>query len=325
MLSNKLTLNKVAPGFFHAKRVLVRVDFNVPLDKKTNAVTNTQRITESLPTLRRILADEPTSLVLMSHLGRPNGERDPKASLRPVAALLESMLQRPVKFLDDCVGADVEQACASPPAGSIIMLENLRFHAEEEGEREVDKKKVKAEPAAVEQFRQSLQRLGDVYVNDAFGTAHRAHSSMVGIHLEPRIAGLLMGKELEYFGRVLENPQRPFLAILGGAKVEDKIQLIEALLDKVDAICIGGGMAFTFKKVLSGMDIGGSLFDAKGAAVVEKIVAKAKAKNVSLVLPVDFVAADKFAADAATKQCTEKEGIPDKWSGLECADSPCRK
>jgi len=321
MATGKLSLSDLPAKALAGKRVCVRVDFNVPLDKKTGAITNPQRVTESVPTIKRLLDDGVQSVVLMSHLGRPNGQPDAKQSLKPVAALLESLLKRPVVFLNDCVGEAVENTCKSPAQGTIILLENLRFHAEEEGERETEengkKKKVKCSPEAVAAFRASLSKLGDVYVNDAFGAAHRAHSSVVGVALEPRIAGLLMGKELTYFGRALADPARPFLAILGGAKVADKIQLIESLLDKVDEMIIGGGMAFTFKKVLDNMKIGASLFDEKGADIVKGLVEKANKRNVKLHLPVDFVAADKFEADAKTKLCTAKEGIPDGWMGLD--------
>jgi phosphoglycerate kinase len=317
MLSKKLRLDSLPKGFFENKRVLVRVDFNVPLDKKTNAITNPQRVVESLPTIRRLLDDGVKSVVLMSHLGRPNGQRDEKQSLKPVAELLKKELARDVTFLNDCVGGEVEKACADPAKGSVILLENLRFHIEEEGSREVEKKKVKANPEDIVKFRQSLTKLADVYVNDAFGAAHRAHSSVVGVDLEPRVAGLLMGKELDYFSKALEAPDRPFLAILGGAKVEDKIPLIESLLDKVDEMIVGGGMAFTFNKVLNGMNIGSSLFDEKGAKLVPTLMEKAKAKGVKMHFPVDFVAADKFAADANDKICTEQDGIPEGWLGLD--------
>jgi len=190
------------------------------------------------------------------------------------------------------------------------------------GEREADdgdgkKKAEKVDPALVGAFRASLTKLGDVYVNDAFGAAHRAHSSIVGVDLPLRVGGLLMAKELEYFSKVMEHPERPFLAILGGAKVADKIQLIESLLDKVDEMVIGGGMAFTFARALHGMEIGASLFDEKGAEIVKRLVDKAKAKGVRLTLPSDYVAADKFAADAATQLCTEQSGIPAGWLGLD--------
>ena len=181
-----------------------------------------------------------------------------------------------------------------PPTGSIILLENLRFHIEEEGKAEgADGNKVKADADKVKAFRASLTKLGDVYVNDAFGTAHRAHSSMVGVDLPVKAAGFLMKKELDYFARALDNPERPFLAILGGAKVQDKIQLIENLLDKVDEMIIGGGMAYTFKKKLFNVNIGDSLFDAEGAEIVGKIMDKAKANNVTIHLPSDYVTADK--------------------------------
>jgi len=193
----------------------------------------------------------------------------------------------------------------------------LRFHIEEEGSRKVDGKKEKASAEDVEKFRKGLTALADVYINDAFGTAHRAHSSMVGFELDQKAAGFLMAKELEYFAKALENPVRPFLAILGGAKVSDKIQLIDNLLDKVDILIVGGGMAFTFKKVLDKMPIGDSLYDEAGAANVENLVAKAKKNGVELVLPVDFVTADKFDKNAKTGVATQEEGIPDGWMGLD--------
>lgn len=201
-----------------------------------------------------------------------------------------------VAFCPECVGPEAEKAVAAMPEASVLLLENLRFHPEEEGASVDDKGvKTKASKEAVEKFRAQLTALGDVYVNDAFGTAHRAHSSMVGVSLETRAAGLLMGRELEYFARALESPQKPFLAILGGAKVSDKIKLIYNMLDVVDEMIIGGGMAFTFKKVIDGVDIGKSLFDKAGADLVKDIMAKAKERNVRLTLPVDYVTADAFA------------------------------
>lgn len=193
----------------------------------------------------------------MSHLGRPDGKVVDKYSLKPISAELSKQLDnKPVQFLQDCVGPDVESAVNSAEPGSVILLENLRFHIEEEGSvKDKDGNKTKADPAAVKQFRAGLTALGDVYVNDAFGTAHRAHSSMVGVQLPQRAAGFLMKKELEYFAKVLESPERPFLAILGGAKVSDKIQLIENMLDKVDSLIVTGGMAFTFKKTLDNMKV----------------------------------------------------------------------
>jgi len=296
------------------KRVLMRVDFNVPL--KDGVITSPQRIVAALPTIRYAL-DAGASVVLMSHLGRPDGQRQEAFSLKPVAAKLEELLGRPVSFLNDCVGPEVEAACAKLAPGTVVLLENLRFHIEEEGKVKLeDGTKRKADPEAVAAFRASLTRLGDVYVNDAFGTAHRAHSSMVGVDL-PRVAGFLLQTELESFSKALDAPERPFLAILGGAKVADKIQLIENLLDKVDAMVIGGGMAFTFKKVVDGVAIGASLFDPEGAGIVAKLVDKARARGVELVLPVDYVTADRFAEDARVGAATDAEGIPDGWLGLD--------
>ncbi|KAI9471491.1 phosphoglycerate kinase [Coemansia sp. RSA 989] len=313
-ISNKLSIKDIS---VNAKRVLVRVDFNVPQDKDLK-ITNNARIVAALPTINYLLDQGAAGVVLMSHLGRPNGEAQAKYSLKPVSEELQKLLNRPVKFLDDCVGAEVENACANLTGGQVVLLENLRYHIEEEGSaKNKDGTKTKADPEKVRQFRQSLTKLGDVYVNDAFGTAHRAHSSMVGVELPVRAAGFLMQKELEYFGKVTENPSRPYLAILGGAKVSDKILLIDNLLDKVDSMVLTGGMAFTFHKVLSGMQIGSSLYDAKGAEIVQSLVDKAKKNNVELVLPTDFVTADKFAADANTGYATVSGGIPDGWLGLD--------
>mmetsp|Transcript_14657 Transcript_14657/g.28406 ORF Transcript_14657/g.28406 Transcript_14657/m.28406 type:complete len:497 (-) Transcript_14657:425-1915(-) len=299
------------------KRVLMRVDFNVPFDKATGEISNDQRIVAALPSIKYALDKGAKSVVLMSHLGRPDGSPNPKYSLKPVASRLEKLLERPVKFLEDCVGPEVEQACADPEAGSVILLENLRFHIEEEGKgKDAEGNKVKADAAKVEEFRSSLTKLGDIYVNDAFGTAHRAHSSMVGVQLEPRVGGFLVKKELDYFGAALQNPARPFVSILGGAKVEDKLQLIMNMLDIVNVMVIGGGMAFTFKKV-AGMEIGSSLFDEPGSQLVPKILEKAKEKGVEIYLPNDFIAASKFDKDAEFKVVTEEEGVPEGWLGLD--------
>ncbi|MDR1789755.1 MAG: phosphoglycerate kinase [Opitutaceae bacterium] len=308
----------------NGKRVFIRVDFNVPQDKATGAITNNQRIVAALPTIQFAL-EKGASVVLASHLGRPNGKPNAKYSLKPVAAELEKLLGRPVRFLDDCVGPAVEAACAALKPGDVVLLENLRFHLEEEGKAKIKnadgtETKVVADKAAVEAFRASLAKLGDVYVNDAFGTAHRAHSSMVGVNLPQKAAGFLMEAELAAFAKVLDNPQRPLLAILGGAKIADKIPLINNLIEKADAILIGGGMAFTFKKILNNLAIGNSLFDAEGAKLVPALVEKAKARGVRLILPVDYIIADKFAADAAVKTADDTTGIPDGWMGLDIGE-----
>jgi phosphoglycerate kinase len=299
------------------KRVLMRVDFNVPQDKATGEITNTQRITAALPTIQHAL-DSGASVVLMSHLGRPDGKKNAKYSLKPVAVKLEELLGRPVKFLDDCVGAEVEAACAAIQPGEVILLENVRFYIEEEGKvKDKEGNTTKADPAKVEEFRAGLTKLGDVYVNDAFGTAHRAHSSVTGINLPEKVAGFLMQKELEAFAAVIEHPKRPLLAILGGAKIADKIPLIRNLLDKADEIIVGGGMAYTFHKVLNGMEIGDSLYDAAGAEIIPELMAKAKEKGVEIHLPVDFITADKFAEDANTSFAEAADGIPAGWQGLD--------
>ena len=262
-IANKLSITDVD---LRGKRVLVRVDFNVPMQdgKITNPAVSSchrsslhhahlgnQRIVAALPTIKHAIENGLTCLslcgplstyfikgaskiILMSHLGRPDGKVVPKYTLKPVCEELSKQLDKPVTFVEDCVGLTVESAVKSAPEGSIILLENLRFHIEEEGStKDKDGKKIKADPAKVTEFRQNLTKLGDVYVNDAFGTAHRAHSSMVGVKLSQRASGFLVKKELDFFARALEHPERPFLAILGGAKVSDKIQLIDNMLDKV--------------------------------------------------------------------------------------------
>uniref|UniRef100_A0A8C6SXZ9 Phosphoglycerate kinase n=1 Tax=Neogobius melanostomus TaxID=47308 RepID=A0A8C6SXZ9_9GOBI len=297
---------------------IFRVDFNVPM--KDKHITNNQRIKAAVPSIKHCLDHGAKSVVLMSHLGRPDGNFVPeKYSLEPVAAELKSLLGRDVTFLKDCVGPEVEAACASPADGSVILLENLRFHVAEEGKgKDAAGNKTQASKEQIDAFRASLSKLGDIYVNDAFGTAHRAHSSMVGVNLPQKAAGFLMKKELDYFAMALEKPQRPFLAILGGAKVKDKIQLIKNMLDKVDEMIIGGGMAFTFLKVLNNMEIGTSLFDEEGAGIVKDLMAKAEKNGVKITLPVDFVTADKFDEKATTGTATVSAGIPAGWMGLDC-------
>lgn len=281
-------------------------------------ITNPARIVAALPTIKYALNNDAKTVVLMSHLGRPDGKVVEKYSLKPVAGELEKHLGKPVIFLSDCVGPEVENAVNAAEPGSVILLENLRFHIEEEGSvKNKDGTKTKADPANIAEFRESLTRLGDVYVNDAFGTAHRAHSSMVGVKLPQRAAGFLVKKELEYFAKALENPDRPFLAILGGAKVSDKIQLIENMLDKVNSLIICGGMAFTFAKTLDDVSIGDSLFDQAGSEKVRALVEKAEKNNVKLVFPVDYITADKFDKNANTGTATAAEGIPGGWMGLD--------
>ncbi|WVW85484.1 phosphoglycerate kinase [Kwoniella bestiolae CBS 10118] len=312
-LSSKLSITDVS---LKGERVLIRVDFNVPQDKELN-ITNPARIVAALPTIKYAIDQGAKSVILMSHLGRPDGSPNPKYSLKPVAAKLSELLSRDVKFLDECVGDKVKEAVLAGDNGQVFLLENLRFHVEEEGKGKKDGEKIKADPENVKKFREDLTALGTVYINDAFGTAHRAHSSMVGVQLPQRAAGFLMKKELEYFAKVLEHPERPFLAILGGAKVADKIQLIENMLDQVNTLIICGGMSFTFKKTLENVEIGKSLFDEEGSKKVQALVDKAKKNNVKLVFPVDYITADKFDKDAQVGEATDESGIPSDWQGLD--------
>lgn len=302
----------------------MRVDFNVPM--KDGAVANNQRIVAAIPSIEYCLESGAKCIVLMSHLGRPDGLPNDKYSLAPVCSELKSLMNKDVTFFHDCIGEDIESFTQGATTGSIILVENLRFHVEEEGKGvDASGNKVKANSDDVESFRAALSRLGDVYVNDAFGTAHRAHSSMVGINLPVRVSGFLMEKELKYFERVLEKPDRPFLGILGGAKIADKIQLVNNLLSKVNALIIGGGMAFTFMKVLYNMDIGKSLFDEEGAKIVPEIMETARQHNVAIHLPTDYVCASEFSNDANTCISTVQTGIPDNYMGLDVGSESTEK
>ena len=281
------------------KRVLIRVDFNVPLDDKLN-ITDDIRIRAAVPTIKYAL-DKGAKVILMSHLGRPDGKVVDSLRLTPVAKRLEELTGRKVTKLDDCVGDGVKKAVAGMKPGDIVLLENLRFHAEEE----------KNDPV----FAKELADLGDVFVNDAFGTAHRAHASTEGVtKYLPSVAGFLLEKEMQYLGSAVDDPKRPFVAILGGAKVKDKIKVIDNLLNKVDALLIGGGMAYTFLKA-AGKPIGASKFDKDGFETARAAIDKAKKKGIPLLLPVDNIVADKFDEDANTKLVGED--IPDGWIALD--------
>ena len=318
MSLNKVTVNDVD---FTGKRVLMRVDFNVPQDKKTGAITNTQRIVGAMPTIKLVLEKGAKSVVLMSHLGRPDGNKNPKFTLEPVAEKLGELMGKNVTFLPDCVGEEVEKACADPEDGSIFVLENMRFYAEEEGKGVKDGEKFKPSAEDVATFRDSLSKLGDIYVCDAFGTAHRAHSSMVGMQGKmPCVSGLLVAKELEAFSKVL-NPElkkTPLTSIVGGAKISDKVLVIDNLIDQSDNIIICGGMAYTFLKTCFGMDIGKSLFDKKGAELAPGLLKKAEEKGCKIVLPCDWLCGQDFCNDQETKLVSQEEGIPDGWEGMDC-------
>lgn len=311
----KLTIDKLGP-YIRDKRVLIRVDFNVPI--KNGKITDDTRIKESLKTIQYSIEQGANSVVLMSHLGRPNGQKNLKYSLEPIAPALEKLINRKVHFVPDCVGNQVREKVGQGRNGDIFLLENLRFYAAEEGSREKeDGTKEKEKKDVIENFRKELTTLGDVYVNDAFGTSHRAHSSITGVKLPLRAAGFLLKKELEFFSKVLENPDRPLLVILGGAKVKDKIQLINNMLDRVDKMIITGGMAFTFLKQAMGAQIGKSIFDAEGAKQVQSIIEKAKAKNVQLYFPNDFVIVPEFKDGVETSNVTLEQGIPDDKLGID--------
>jgi phosphoglycerate kinase len=295
---SKATLRDIA---IQGKRLFVRVDFNVPLSK-AGEVTDDTRIRAALPTISYAL-QEGARVILASHLGRPGGRVDPAFSLRPVAARLQALLGQPVRLAPDCVGAETEALAQALALGEVLLLENLRFHAEEEAN----------DPA----FAQALARLGDVFVNDAFGAAHRAHASTAGMaaYLQPAVAGLLMEQEITYLSKVTEHPEQPLVAILGGAKVSDKIPLITNLLEKVSMLLIGGGMAYTLLQA-QGYPVGDSLVEPDCLPLAREIVAKAADRQVQCLLPRDHVIAQDIKADAPIRVVAD-EGIPDGWKGLD--------
>lgn len=244
-----------------------------------------------------------------------------KYSLKPVAQELEKLLEKPICFIEDSVGEIALDATKNPPTGAVILLENLRFYAEETGSSKDKDKKVKADPQKVKEFREKLAQQADIYVNDAFGTAHRAHSSMMGEGYQVRAAGFLLDKELEYFSKALDNPKKPFLAIMGGAKIADKIPLINNLLNKVDQMIVAGGMAYTFLKVINNMEIGKSLFDEKGSKMINDIMKTAAEKKVEILLPVDFKCAAKMDKDPGEIKTTDiKQGVPKDLMGLDIGE-----
>jgi len=295
---NKLSIRDLELG---GKRVFVRVDFNVPLDG--GRVTDDTRIRETLPTLA-FACERGARLVLASHLGRPKGKPDPKYSLLPVAAKLADLLGAPVEFAADCVGADAEAKSRALANGGVLLLENVRYHAEEE--------------ANEEGFSRQLSALCDgLFVCDAFGSAHRAHASVVGItrFVKQAAAGLLMERELAFLGKALSNPERPFVAVLGGAKVSDKIEVVENLMRIADAMLIGGGMAYTFLKS-QGLPIGNSLVETDKLDLARKLIEEAKQRNFRLLLPTDHVLGAELKADTKT-QTTSVNATPDGWMGLD--------
>ena len=294
---NKKTMMHLEP---HGKKVFVRVDFNVPMDEHQH-ITNDTRIRATLPTIQHLLKAG-AAVILACHVGRPTEAREPQFSTRPIVARLEELLGQTVKWAPDCVGPEAEKAAADLKPGEVLLLENLRYH--------------KAEKKNDPEFAKQLASLADIAVDDAFGVAHRAHASNVGItkYLET-VAGFLMEKEINYIGKTLESPKRPFVAIIGGAKVSDKIGVIENMIDKVDTIIIGGGMAHTFD-ASKGYPVGDSLCERDKIDLAKELLEKAAKKGVKVVLPVDLVIADKFAADANTK-IVDVDKVPDGWQALD--------
>lgn len=290
------------------KRALIRVDFNVPLDGKQ--ITDDTRIKAVLPTVNFVI-EHGGKVILMSHLGRPKGKVAPEFSLEPVAKRLVELLGKDVIMAPDCVGDEVKAIVSKMKEGDIVLLENLRFHAEEE-ENDPD-------------FAKKLAELADVYINDAFGAAHRAHASTAGLtkYVSQAAAGFLMQKEIEYISDAIENPRRPFVAILGGAKVSDKIGVIENIMKKADAIIIGGAMAYTFLKA-QGMRVGNSLVEDDKLDLAKEILKKSQDSHVPLYLPIDHVIADKFAADANVR-IVKRGGIPDGWEGMDIGPATVEK
>jgi len=301
-MSEKLSLRSLP---IKGSRVLMRVDFNVPLDDHAN-ITSDSRLVAALPSIKYVL-EGGGSLVLMSHLGRPKGERKPEFSLRPVAKRLSELLDQDVMMAPDCIGEEVEALAETLKPGQVMLLENLRYYAAEE------------KPDKDPSFAQQLAKLGDLYVNDAFGTAHRVHSSTVTVASyfpSKAAAGFLMEKEIQFLGDAILKPQRPFYAIIGGSKVSTKIGVIKSLMKKVDALFIGGGMIFTFAKA-QGISIGDSIFEADFLDTAKEILKACQSENVPMYFPDDVVAADAFSNDANIKVVSMSEGIPKGYRGLD--------
>ena len=303
---NKKTVRDIEVS---GKKVLVRCDFNVPIDAETGAITDNRRIRGALPTIQYLI-DNNAKVILCSHLGRPKGEVNPKYSLKPVAEELSRLLGKPVALAKDVIGEDAETLTSNIKEGEVVLLENVRYHKEEE----------RNDP----EFAKKLASFAEIYVNDAFGTAHRAHGSTAGVaDYLPAVSGFLIEKELEFLGSSLDNPQRPFVAILGGAKVSDKIGVIENLLEKVDTLIIGGGMAYTFYKA-QGHNIGTSICEEDKLDLANSLIEKAKQKQVELLLPVDNHVSSEYSNNGESKYVPSTE-IPEGFMGLDIGPNTIKK
>ena len=303
---NKKTIKDID---VNGKKVLVRCDFNVPQDSETGEITDNRRIKGALPTIK-YLQEHNAKIILCSHLGRPKGEFKEKYSLKPIAKELSRLLNKEVKMMPDVIGEEVEKQISQMKDGDIILLENVRFYKEEEENNP--------------EFSKKLANLAEIYVNDAFGTAHRAHSSTAGVaNYMPAVSGFLIEKEIDFLGKALENPERPFVAILGGAKVSDKIKVIENLMEKVDKILIGGGRAYTFLKA-QGINIGNSICENEKIELAKELLEKAKLKGVEMVLPIDNKIATEFSNDIEVKEVMIDE-IPEGYMGLDIGEKTIQK
>ena len=314
---NKLTIKDlVENNLTYNKKILIRVDFNVPM--KDGSITNNQRIIASLPTIKYLIENGNTSsIILVSHLGRPNCVISEKFSLKPIHKELEKLLNKKIIFLKDFRQNNLAKIWTNNEKGQIFLFENVRFNIPETGKYKLNNEIIKCNNADIELFKNLLNSICDIFINDAFGTSHRGHSSMVFSKHNINACGLLVEKELLFFNRALNNPKKPLLCILGGSKVSDKIKLIYNLIDKANDIIIGGGMAYTFKKVIFNVNIGNSLFDVDAENIVVDIMNKAQEKNVNIHLPVDHVIADNFSNNSNIKIVNDEEGIGDGWMGLD--------
>lgn len=304
-VSYKKTIDQLvrsSPELLKNTNVLLRVDFNVPLSKADGSITDETRIKEALPTIN-FLVDHGAKVILASHCGRPKGQVNEKMRMKPMAECLSKLMGKPVGVVSDCIGPEVDTATSKMQAGDMLMLENLRFHKEEE----------KNDPA----FAKELAKHAAVYVNDAFGTAHRAHASTEGAahHVDHKVAGFLLEKEIKFLQGAVTSPNRPFGAIVGGAKVSTKIPVIESLIEKCDKIFIGGGMMFTFYRAM-GYEVGSSMVEEEFIPLAKELMAKAKAKGVQFILPTDVLVADEFKADAKA-QAVQVDSMPADWMGLD--------